>query len=143
MRDENWLKTRTDQIWQLLFPDVPKLNHVKTRFKGKWKNKFGHIKRLKSQDTEIAINGLFKEEIIPEYIIDLTIAHELIHYSHGFSSPLPRKYKHPHAGGVVTRELKARGFEHLLRKEKQFVKNDWIKIYKTLKPEQRKTSFWF
>ncbi len=144
MRDEAWLNGRLVQIWDMLFPEVPKLNNVNARFKGRWKNKFGHIKRLKNQDTEIAINSLFKNDIIPEYIIDLTLAHELIHYGHGFNSPLPKKYKHPHAGGIVTRELRARGFSHLLSKEKTFVKNDWIKIYKELCPEKvRKTNFFF
>lgn len=142
MRDEIWLNSRLEQIWETLFPEVPKLNKVKARFLGKWKNKFGHIKRLKNQDTEIVINGLFRNEIIPENLVDLTLAHELVHYSHGFNSPLPRKYKHPHAGGIVTRELKARGFAHMLRKERAFIKNDWRKIHKELCPEkQKKTGF--
>lgn len=136
MRDDRWLAERLEQIWQSQFPDVTRLNTVKTRFKGRWKNKFGHIKKLKNQDTEIAVNGLFKEEIIPEYIIDLTIAHEIVHYSHGFSSPLPKLYRHPHAGGIVRRELKARGLGPLLRKERQFVKNEWIRVYKELRPEK-------
>lgn len=135
MRDDRWLAERLEQIWQTQFPDVTRLNTVKTRFKGKWKNKFGHIKKLKNQDTEIAVNGLFKQEVIPEYIIDLTLAHEIVHYSHGFSSPLPKLYRHPHAGGIVRRELKARGLGLLLRKERQFVKKEWIGIYKGLRPE--------
>ena len=53
-------------------------------------------------------------EIIPEYIIDLTLAHEMIHYMHGFNSPLPKQFRHPHAGSVVDRELKKRGFGHLI-----------------------------
>ena len=145
MRDDPWLNSRLVQIWEMLFPEVPKLNNVKARFKGRWENKFGHIKRLEKTDTEIAINSLFRNDIIPEYIVDLKMAHELIHYSHGFNSPLPKRYKHPHAGGIVTRELRARGFGHLLRKEKTFVKNDWLKIYKTLCPEKagRKYTFRF
>lgn len=138
MRDDSWLNTRLEQIWALLFPDVQKLNNVKVRFKGRWKNKFGHIKRLKNSDTEIAINGLFRNEIVPEHIVDLTIAHELIHYSHGFNSPLPKRYRHPHAGGIVTRELRARGFAHLLKREKTFIKNDWLKIHKQLCPEKER-----
>jgi len=132
MRDNNFLIQRLSQIWVLLFEDTPKLNNVVIRFKGSWKNKFGHIKKI-NKDTEIAINGLFKHDLIPEYIIDLTIAHELIHYSHGFNSPLERKYKHPHKGGIVTKELKERGFEKILKKEKLFVKKEWPKIYSILK----------
>ena len=138
MRDDQWLAERLNQIWQLLFPEIERKNNVVIRFKGRWKNKFGHIKRLKNNDTEIAINGLFRNEIIPEYVIDTTIAHELIHYSHGFQSPLPRKYKHPHAGGIVRREMLKRGFGHMIAKEKYFVKKKWPKIFRILCPEKIK-----
>ena len=133
MRDQLWLEQRLQQIWNLLFPDTPKKNTVKIVFKGKWKNKFGHIKRLRNKDTEIAVNSLFQDYLVPEYVIDITIAHELTHYAHGFHSPLPRLYKHPHKGGVVTKELKKRGFAHLLRKEKYFVKKEWPVLYERLK----------
>jgi len=146
MRDDEWLAERLDQIWKLLFPELERKNNVVIRFKGRWKNKFGHIKRLKNKDTEIAINGLFKHSNIPEYIIDTTIAHELVHYSHGFQSPFPRKYKHPHAGGVVSRELHKRGFGHMMRREKDFVKRQWPRIFKELCPDKvkpRKVKFSF
>lgn len=129
MRNNDWLYNRMLQIWNLLFPEVQKLNLIEIRFKGKWKNKFGHIKLLKNKTSEIAINGLFQDERIPEYIIDLTIAHELIHYYHGFNSPHKQKYRHPHQGGIVTKELKKRGFAHLLNKEKQFIKKEWFNFY--------------
>ena len=131
MRDNNFLFKRLEQIWFLLFNEVPKLNNVVINFKGKSKNKFGHIKKI-GRDTEIAINSLFKSEIVPEYIIDLTIAHELIHYMHGFNSPLDKKYKHPHKGGIVTKELKRRGFDKMLKKEKMFFKYEWPKIYEQI-----------
>lgn len=139
MRDDQWLAERLNQIWQMLFPEVERQNNVIIRFKGKWKNKFGHIKRLKNQDTEIVVNGLFKNELIPEYIIDTTIAHELVHYSHGFQSPLPKRYKHPHAGGIVRRELLRRGFGNVFAKEKIFVKKEWPKMFQELCPEKTYT----
>src|SRR3989338_2381140 len=129
MRDDAWLKERLDAIWNLLFSDIERRNVVHVRFKGKWKNKFGHIKRLKNKDSEIAINGIFKSEIVPEFIIDVTIAHELVHYMHGFNSPHEKMFSHPHKGGVVDKELVRRGFGHLLRNEKQFFKNEWINIF--------------
>lgn len=146
MRDDEWLAQKLNQIWQLLFPEIERKNNVVIRFKGKWKNKFGHIKRLKNKDTEIAINSLFKNELVPEYVIDTTIAHELIHYSHGFQSPLPRRYKHPHAGGIVRRELLKRGFGHMIRKEKKFTKREWPRIFEQLYPNKtvkRKTFKFF
>lgn len=129
-RDDTWLAQRLEQIWNLLYPDVEKLNHVSVRFKGRWKNKFGHITTINHKDSEIVVNGLLKHPQVPEYMIDITLAHELAHYAHGFHSPHKRKYKHPHAGGVVTRELKKRGFGHMLRLERDFLKKQWPKIVK-------------
>ena len=69
---------------------------------------------------------------VPEYIIDLTIAHELSHYAHGFNSPLKRKYKHPHKGGVVTKEMTSRGFDRMIKMEKMFFRKEWPKIYERI-----------
>jgi len=131
VRNDNWLQGRLEQIWQLLYSDVPKLNHVKVRFKGRWKNKFGHIKKV-GKDSEIVVNGLFRNDVIPEYMIDITLAHELAHYAHGFNSPLPRKYKHPHKNGVVNKELLKRGFGHWIRIERDFLRKEWPGIYNGL-----------
>ena len=115
-----------------------KKNNVIVRFKGKWKNKFGHIKLLKDKSSEIVINSLFQDERIPEFIIDLTLAHELVHYSHGFNSPLERKFTHPHKGNVVNKELSKRGLRDLVKKEKDFVKKEWPLLFKTLHPNHKK-----
>ena len=131
MRDNKWLEERLKQMWELLYPDIPRQNTVYVRFKGRWKNKFGHI-TSKGKDSEIVINGLFKNDLVPEYIIDITLAHELAHYAHGFHSPLPRKYKYPHKNGVVDKELVKRGFGHWVRKEKTFLKKEWPFLYKNL-----------
>lgn len=132
MRDDKWLRERMENIWVILFSDVPRKNGISIRFKGRWKNKFGHIKLLKSKDTEIVVNSLFKNEIVPEGVIDATIVHELVHYSHGFCSPLEKKYKHPHAGGIIRYELRRRGFEYMMKMEREFVKKEWQGIYKEL-----------
>lgn len=131
MRDNYWLAERLDQIWTMLFPEVKRKNNVLIKFKGNWRNKFGHIKLLKNKDTEIGINNLFKNDLVPEYIVDITIAHELTHYMHGFNSPYERRYKYPHQGGIVERELLNRGFSHMLRKEKEFLKQ-WPEIHKKI-----------
>jgi len=142
MRDDAWLNQRLDHIWEMLFPELERLNKVDVRFKGKWKNKFGHIKSV-GKNSEIVVNGLFKEEDIPEYIVDITLAHELIHYMHGFNSPHEKKYKHPHAGGIVTRELKKRGFGHMIALEREFVEKDWFRLYEKLNPTKRKKKSFF
>jgi hypothetical protein len=132
MRDNIWLSGRLNEIWEVFFSDVTKLNEIKVRFLGRWKNKFGHIKKLKDGSSEIVINGLFKDEKIPDYIVDLTIAHEIVHYMHGFNSPHERKFRYPHQGGVVRKELLARGFKIPLKIERRFLKQDWRTICKEL-----------
>ncbi len=131
MRDDDFLMQRLESIWGLLFSEIPRMNKVIIKFKGKSRNKFGYI-RKKGDDSFIGINEHFKFEIVPEYIIDLTIAHELSHYAHGFNSPLEKKYKHPHKGGVVTKELTKRGFDKMIKMEKYFFRNEWPKIYQEI-----------
>ncbi len=134
MRDDLWLQTRFEQIWSLFFPEVEKKN-VSIRWKGRWKNKFGHIRTTK-QGSEIVINQLFKDLRVPEDIIKLTIAHEIVHYMHGFHSHLPKQFDHPHKGGVVDKVLIQKGFSYALKQEKPWYKNEWLPLYKELCPEK-------
>lgn len=131
MRNNEWLNIKFNQVWNSFFYDVERKNNVVVKFKGRWKNKFGHIKKIKNKDTEICVNGLFKNEVIPEYVIEVTLAHELIHYMHGFNSPHERKYRYPHQGGIVRKELIKRGFGNSLKLERKFVK-EWRNLYKEL-----------
>ncbi|MBT3262368.1 hypothetical protein HN992_02445 [Candidatus Woesearchaeota archaeon] len=136
MRDDEWLNQRFEQIWQLFFPDVEKKN-IAIRWKGHWKNKFGHITTKKDRTTEIAINKIFQNLEVPEDVIKLTIAHEIVHYSHGFHSHLPRKYRHPHKGGVVDKDLKTRGFSYMLKKEKEWQKAEWYNLYREITAQRK------
>ncbi len=133
-RNKEWLEERFNQIWSLFFPDVEKKD-VFIRWKGKWKNKFGHITKRKGR-TEIVINALFQDLRVPEDIIKLTIAHEIVHYMHGFHSHLPRQFSHPHKGGIVDKELIRRGFGYAVKKEKEWIKKEWSPIYKSLMPHK-------
>lgn len=135
MRTDHWLITRLDRIWNVLMPEIKRQNIVRVRFGSNWKTKYGHIKKLKDGSTEIIVNNLFRNEKVPEFIIDTTIAHELIHYMHGFHSPLPKQFKYPHEGRVVDKELKKRGFSFLLKMEKDWVKNKWWDLYPILVEE--------
>ena len=138
MRDNLWLASRLDRIWYAYFYDVEKANNVFVKFRGNWKNKFGHIKKSRHGDTEIVVNSLFKNERIPEFIVDLTLAHELVHYMHGFNSPYPKRFDYPHKGNIVNRELIVRGFKEALRKEKHFMRHEWPRLYKDLAPDKSK-----
>ena len=135
MRTNEWLESRLEHIYKQYFGDIEASNDVYIEFGRKAKNQLGCIKkvfpkgvlnRIKGDfDTKIIINGYFRDESIPEYVVDATIAHELSHYAHGFSSPLPQKYRHPHKGGKVKHEMHSRGFEETLKRQKRWIKENW------------------
>ena len=77
-------------------------------------------------DTQIIINGHFRDEQIPEFMVDSVIGHELCHYVHGFSSPLPQLARHPHKGGIVNYEMAKRGMGELELKQKKWIKLHWL-----------------
>lgn len=68
---------------------------------------------------------MFKDSKIPTDVVDHTLAHELVHYTHGFSSKRVRMHKYPHAGGIVQKEMRKRGMGYLIQSYKF-----WIKGYK-------------
>lgn len=131
MRDNIWLGKKLENIWRQYFFDVEKINNVAIKFGKKARSRLGSIKQLHSyhlknkNDSVITLTAYFKDERVPEYIIDSTIAHELCHYAHGFSSPHPQQTKHPHSGGVVDNELKGRGFTVQLENQKKWLKEVW------------------
>lgn len=121
------------------FADMPRLNRITIAFGRRAKRRFGSINMKSDQNiSHIRINGLFKDESIPEDIIRATIAHELCHYAHGFCSPLPQKYKHPHQGGVIFKEMKARGLADLYRFEKQWTKQHWAPLLGSAFPQTQR-----
>ncbi len=150
-RDNQWLLSRLNEIWERSFSDVAQLNPVFIVFGRKATYRFGSIragdaeqlhefgnirwrKQGGSQYSAVTINGLFKDPTIPQEVVDYTIAHELAHYAHGFSSPHKRKYRHPHKGGVVTRELKSRGLAGIMKAYRV-----WLKQYREcIRSGQRK-----
>ena len=42
MRTDSWLEYRLEKIWEILIPDIERLNKVSICFKGKWKTRFGN-----------------------------------------------------------------------------------------------------
>jgi hypothetical protein len=131
IRDEKWLFLKLDEVWDKHFSDVPQNNTVKIVWGRRAKCRLGSIKKGqkigKNFETVITINALFKDENIPEYVVTGTIAHELAHYTHGFNSPLERKFRNPHEGGVEHKELKDRGLEKVLKAQKRWLKENWQK----------------
>jgi hypothetical protein len=123
------LDSSLDQVWQTHFADVPRLNTVTIAYSRRpWKGRLGSIHLVESH-TLIRINALLRHPEVPVPLLVVTIAHELAHYAHGFGSPLPRLYEHPHANGVVTRELEARGLGETLRESQVWIDREWFALY--------------
>lgn len=156
-RDDAWLHQLLDDTWDTYFSDVPQDNIVRIRFGRRAKTRLGSISLDKNEPdvSLITMNGLFRDEAIPEYVVQATLVHELTHYAHGFNSPHERAQRHPHAGGVMKREFDERGALELYKQQKKWLKENWRNYIlqnlpqKTAKPRVvRKTTkvpnpFWF
>jgi hypothetical protein len=124
MRDNVWLLSRLDEIWSKYFADITQVNRVFIKFGRYAKLRLGSIKQSKhTKNSYIVITSMFKKESIPVDVVDHTIAHELVHYTHGFSSSRPRAHKYPHSGGVVKKEMEDRGMGNLHKAYRAWVKS--------------------
>ena len=133
-RNNNWLATRLASLHQEYFSDIKLANTILVRFGRQSKTRLGSIKLKKIKNHHqpvslITINKLLQLAEVPDYVIDAVLAHELVHYCHGFSSPLPRLYRYPHQAGVVDKELKKRGLNQILQKEKRWTKQHFAKLW--------------
>ena len=117
-------------IWRTYFSDTPRVNEVQIAYAYPWKSRLGLIRlALDNTVTFIGINTLLQHPQVPEYVLLTTIAHELVHYKHGFGSPLPRRYKHPHANKVVDRELEAHNLGEPLSLCNKWIDRHWYAFY--------------
>lgn len=159
MRDNVWLKQKLDFIWDNYFSDIQRKNDIHIAFGRRARTRLGSIKlnnkshayrqtgktennkyrKIHScNGTLITITGYFADERVPEAMVDVVIAHELAHYAHGFSSPLPQLARYPHHGGIVDKELKKRGLEEKLQFQKQWLKDSWKDVVGQT-PKRRRT----
>lgn len=128
-RDNHWLLSRLDLIWSKYFPEVTQTNPVQIKFGKFSKYRLGSIKLNRhTHRSLITITAMFKSDKVPMAVVDHTIAHELVHYAHGFSSQRARLHKYPHAGGVVKKEMDSRGMGHLNKAYKAWVKQYRLKL---------------
>ena len=145
MRDEAWLKDQLDFLLTKYFANIKVSNPIEIKWGREAKFRFGSIRLVKPkgarilrgfrtltkirenqpQKSIIIITSMFRNEEIPEKVAQYTIAHELCHYAHGFSSANKRLFRHPHHGGVVNQELRERGAEELIGDFKK-----WLKAYR-------------
>lgn len=127
-RDQEWLENLLADIWYKHFFDIPQHNDVLIRYGRKAKRRLGSISKHTDNDkiSVITVNRLFADTKVPEIVVRATIFHEMIHYAHGFNSPLERKQRHPHSGGVIKREFAERDQEELYLKQKKWLKENWL-----------------
>jgi hypothetical protein len=119
-----------DSIWQEYFSDIPRLNAVDIAYCHPWKRRLGLIRlSLDSRKSFIGVNALLQLQEVPDYVLYTTIAHELTHYAHGFGSPLPRIFEHPHANNIVQRELVMRGLGELAKRCDIWIDKQWFSFY--------------
>jgi len=125
-RSQDWLEQQFMDIWRTYFPDVDQVNEVCIRFVKESKTRLGWISlSLSGRSTLIGINRLLSNQDMPLHVCEITIAHEIAHYAHGFGSPLPRKYADPHANGIVEQELEARGLGPVLAIYQEWTETQW------------------
>ena len=129
-RSNVWLTEQLDFIWESRFQDTPRVNDVEIYFARPWKTRLGVITLAGSeQHTFIRINSLLREPQVPVEVCLVTMAHELVHYAHGFGSSLPRRYAYPHQGNIVTHELLRRGFSREFQFYKDWITEHWYPFY--------------
>lgn len=125
-RDDAWLLSRLDYLWGNFFSDVKQVNPVFIRFGRYSRYRLGSIRLERTtKKSYITISSMFKDDKVPVEVVDHTIAHELCHYTHGFSSPNPRLHKYPHHGGVIKKELQGRNMHSLV-----VAYSKWLKYYR-------------
>ncbi|HSX19081.1 MAG TPA: hypothetical protein VLE91_03015 [Candidatus Saccharimonadales bacterium] len=145
MRDQAWLQGQLDFLLKNYFSNVSMSNPIVIGFGREARFRFGSIRLEKPRGLRvlrglrslksikehqpiksiITVTSMFARDDIPVDVVRYTIAHELCHYAHGFSSTNKRMFKHPHHGGVINKELKSRGAEHLSLAFKV-----WLKDYR-------------
>ncbi len=119
-----------DTIWHEYFSDVPRPNVVDIAYCQPWKRRLGLIRlSLDGAKSFIGINALLQSQEVPDCVLSITIAHELTHYAHGFGSPLPRIFEHPHANNIVQRELVRRGLGELASRCDDWIDKQWFSFY--------------
>lgn len=143
-RDNKWLKSRFTYIKNYYFPDVQIINHLVVKFGRPCTTRLGSIKkgkRIENFNSIITINGHFRDPVIPTYVVDAVLAHEFMHYTHGFASPHEQAFHHPHKGGVVDGGLRERGLTDILKAEKIWIKENWVNYLKANHQPKKQSIF--
>lgn len=124
MRNNRFLLERLIYLWKNHFADVVIENKIVIKFSTASRYRFGSIRYDRhANQSLLLINSKFKEESVPVEVVDHTIAHELSHYTHGFSSSARLRLRnYPHRGGVIDKELRQRRLGYLIPGFKTWVR---------------------
>lgn len=149
MRNSEYLENLLYEIWEDHFCDIPRKNFVIIKYGKYSKRQLGSIKLAnkhtkikgilneKKEDyniqddksiTVITVTRYFQNDVVPEFVVRSTIAHELCHYAHGFSSPLQKRFQKPHQGSIIKKELQERGLLEEQKKTDKWLKENWLDI---------------
>ncbi|MHB1006668.1 MAG: hypothetical protein ACYC3S_13650 [Chloroflexota bacterium] len=129
-RDNRWLGEHLAYVWDRFFADTPCANPVDIAFAKRWKARLGLISLSEEERTSIIrLNALLSHPDVPECLTTITVAHELVHYSHGFGSTLPRKFGHPHQDDVVEKEILGRGLSRTYGEYLGWIDHHWDQFY--------------
>ncbi len=133
-RDAAWLASRVQAIWQKHFADIPQDTLVEVQWGQRSYRRLGSIMLKQPPSSraysQITISSLLQDIEIPTLVIDQIIAHEIVHYVHGFGSERKRDLRHPHQGGVIVKEFQKRGLWELYRYYQSWMKVNWIAFLK-------------
>jgi len=145
MRDNDWLQKQLEYLLRKYFANVTLTNPIEIKFGREARYRFGSIRLVKPrglriflgfrsnkkikenhpQKSLITITGMFRDQSIPVGVVHYTVAHELCHFAHGFSSTNKKLFRYPHHGGVINKELTERGAKELIPVFKR-----WLKEYR-------------
>lgn len=133
MRTSEWLEQKFEIMLANNFADMDIKNPIFIKFGRKSKRRLGSIalREVRGEQDKMSIivlNGYFRSEEIPEEVILITIAHELVHYLHGFNSYHEQAHDFPHKGSIVNKELRRRGFSEQLQFQHQWLRVNWKNI---------------
>ena len=133
-RNISWLHARAEYIWQRHFADIPQDTPIRVRWGQRSYRRLGSIMLKHSASgtaySQITISSLLQDPEIPTLVIDQIIAHEIVHYVHGFGSERKRDLGHPHQGGVIVKEFQKRGLWELYRYYQSWMKVNWLAFLK-------------
>ncbi len=139
---ERELALLTAQVWQTYFSDVPQPNIVMVNYDYHWKNRLGRIRMTKDEHrSEIALNGILQTASITDELRIGVISHEIVHYAHGFGSPLSSSHQHAHAHGIVSVELAERGLAHVERNLLSWIDQEWDRTYQHYVLSQQRSKY--